>query len=143
MQTLIGFQGELSYKVGGVGAGGDYVVALNVKNLKRSANATAVDASTRAGNGFKQYAQGLVDFGIEFDTVHDPEDDFWTALQSAFETRDVIGIKCLDQAGGEGLEADFIVEKFDDSQDLDDTQRTEVSLKPARSDTAPAWVTGG
>lgn len=145
MQALRGFEAECSYKVGGVAAGGDWVPTDNIKDNAVKLDKTSIDASTRASAPFKTNRGGLIDASIEFDMKFDPDDDFFTLVQSSFLSGEYFGFRALSQPfeeGGQGLEADMEVFSFEKQEPLDGVQWVKVSMKPIDAGTAPAWVEG-
>lgn len=143
MATKIGYQAALYYKVGGLGGGGSWVLAANVKDVTSQDSATEVDASTRESSGYMWNEPGLISASVEFDVVFDATDPFYSALSTAYYARAAIGIRVMSgpDVGDKGLQADMKVFSLTRNEPLDDLMMVSVVLKPCRSTTAPSIVT--
>jgi len=117
----------------------------NVKDLTLSLESEEADTTTRAASGWKTTATTLLDASLEFEMQWDTSDAAFTALQTAFFAKTSIALAVLDaskdEAGSQGLWADWKVSNFSRAEPLTDTLKVSVTLKPARSDVAPEWVT--
>jgi hypothetical protein len=142
-EFVLGWQGLMQFKVGGVASGEEWTDLTNVRDVTFTNEATEADATTRAQAGFKALVPSLQTAGVEFEMVWNPEDTGFSAIQDAYQNREAIGLRVLDQAGGQGIEADFAIFNFTRDENLDDTMKVKVSAKLTYSSTPPAWVTGG
>lgn len=140
MATQLGMNAKLYYKAGGVAAGGDYTELGNVRDVTFGLEKGEADVTTRANNGWRARTGTLKDGTLEFEMVWDTEDDGFTALKDAFLDGDVVGMKVLDEEDGSGLEADFEVFNFSRTEPLEEAIKVSVSMKIARSETAPVWI---
>lgn len=140
MATLVGYEGVLKYKINGQDDGGSWVEMLNCTNPKMANAADTADSSTRAGEGYKTTEPTLIDLTLTFEMVIDSGDTDFAAFRTAFYARTMIGIQYYDEDGGDGVQADFKITSFEQSQDLSDVQKVSVEMKPCRSDTAPSLI---
>jgi hypothetical protein len=140
---LLGFQGLVQYKVGGVGSGNDWVDLTNIKDLSVKQEATKADATTRAQGGFKAEVPGLQTVGADWEMVWKPGDSGFDAIKSSFQDRAALGLRIISEVGGDGVEGDFAVFMFEKEENLDDVQKVKVSVGLTYSTTAPVWITGG
>lgn len=143
MAEVKGWTAGFFYKVGGIAAGGSWVLATNIVDLTGTNTATEIPASTRASNGYTQTEPGQLNADATFDVIHDTADPFYQALEAAFLARSVIGVRVLDgtAAGSKGLQADMKVFSLTSNEPLDGLVTKSVVLKPCRSSTAPSQVT--
>lgn len=112
----------------------------NIKDLTLNCEKGEADVSTRGSNGWKQTLGTLKDASIEFEMVWDPEDVGFAAIADAYFGDTLIAVKCLDEENGIGLLADFSVIRFSKREPLTEAQSVSVTIKPARSDRAPQWL---
>lgn len=141
MAAVLGWEGILNYKAGGVAAVGSYAELTNVRNVTLSLEAGEADVTTRANNGWRATIPTLKEGTIEFEMVWDESDTGFTAVKNAFFGGTVLGIQALSGDPGQGLEADFAVTNFSRNEDLEEAMIVSVSLKITYSATAPAWIT--
>lgn len=92
---------------------------------------TEVESTTRETEGFKTYIAGLKDISLSFKHVYDPEDEGYQLLHNAFYNDTPLSLRPADNDGN-GLEADWEIFTFDESQDDDDIVRVSVTAKPTR-----------
>lgn len=117
----------------------------NVRDVTVNLETGEADVTTRGGSGWRQTAQTLKDGTVEFEMIHDPGDEDFTAIQEAWLNGTNIALAVLDgastDAGVQGLWADFQITNFSQSQPLEEAMTISVTAKPARSSVAPEWVT--
>jgi len=140
MAYKLGLDCKLYYSSSGVS--GAKTLATNVRDVTLSVEATEADLTTRGSGGWEAIVAALLKGSLEFDIVWDTADAFFTALQTAFFAKSIIGIWVLDAAtpSGQGLKADMSVLKFSRNEPLTGGVTVSVSLKPAYG-TTPAWGT--
>ena len=54
----------------------------------------------------------------------------------------MIGLQILDEADGQGLQADFSITNFSRNEALEEAITVSVTAKVTYSDTAPSWIGG-
>ncbi len=140
MAYKLGLDCKLYYSSSGVS--GAKTLATNVKDVAVSVEATEADLTTRGSGGWEAIVAALLKGSLEFEIVWDTADAFFTALQTAFFAKSIIGMWILDAAtpSGQGLKADMSVLKFTRNEPLTGGVTVSISLKPAYG-TAPAWGT--
>lgn len=119
----------------------------NVRNVTLNLERGEADVTTRANQGWRATVGTLKEATIEFEMVWDTEDAGFTAIRQAFLGQSpyasgVVAIRALDQANGQGLEADCMILSFSRNESLEEAITVNVSAKPTYSTRAPAWVTG-
>lgn len=137
MGLRIGLDAKLYYGTAGSSATGviDGVneVTLNLEKGEAAFNSRA-SAWEIIRAGLKK---GSIEFKIPNNTAHAA---VITALAAAFINDTPLAFKVLDAVGGNGLDADFEVLKFNRSEPLEDAQTYDVSVKPTYVSRYPAWV---
>lgn len=127
------------------GAPEGLVEMKNVKDVTVNLETGEADVTTRGGIGWRQTAATLKDGSVEFEMIHDPSDSDFGAIKDAWLNGTNIALAVLDgpsdEAGVQGLWADFQITNFSQSQPLEEALSYSVTAKPARSAVAPAWIT--
>lgn len=137
--SVRGIDAKLYYATDGV-SGGTWVEAGNISADAINFTADEIEDTTRDNQGWKSFTTGLKDGTLEFTMNWLPSDAAFTAFKDAFDTPSHIGIRLLDQAGGEGFEADFRVSGFSWDRSKDGVQEVTVSARPYYVDTAPTFI---
>ena len=88
--------------------------------------------NTRGAAGMGQDEPLIIRAPIEFEMVVDSGDADYLAYRTAFLTRAKMGIQWYDEPGGEGVEGDYKVFKFQHGQPKDGLQTVSVAIKPCR-----------
>jgi hypothetical protein len=118
-----------------------------VKNVTLNLETGEADVTTRGNNGWKATVSTLKDASIEFEMVWDTSDAGFTAIKNAYFGNSAIALLALDKdaAGGQGLDADFMITNFTREEPLDAAITVKVTAKPTLSTRAPQWhtVSGG
>lgn len=138
--TPLGMNAKLSIKEDGVAAGGDFIELTNVQDVTLNLEKSEADVTTRGNNGWRARKGTLKDGTIDFKMVWDDTDDNFNILKDAFLDGNVVGVQCLSETDGSGLEADMEVFSFTRNEALEEAIVANVTLKIARSDTPPEWV---
>ena len=138
--VLPGYDGELYYKVGGQAAGGSYVLLTNATDVTQDQSASEGGSTTRASKPYSTSEPLLIALQIDFEMIVDSGDTHYAAFRTAFYAKTMLGIQFYDENGGEGIQADYKIHKFQHQQPLDNVQKVSVMLKPCRSDTAPSLI---
>jgi len=112
----------------------------NIKDVTLNLEKGEADVTTRGGNGWRQTLATLKEGSIEFEMVWDPDDGAFGAVKDAYFNDTLIAMKFLDEAGGEGLDADFTVTNLTRNEALEEAITASVTVKVAYSDRAPQWV---
>lgn len=143
MAYTLGMNGKL-YRNDGTYAVPDWVEVTNVTDVTLSLEASEADVTTRTNNGWRATVQALREATVEFEMVWDTADENFTAVQEAFMAGTTIEFAVLDGAiddpGSQGFRATMSVLKFSRSEPLEEAMKASVTLKPAYSANAPAWV---
>jgi len=117
----------------------------NCKDLTLGLESSEADVTTRESGGWKAVVAALKEATIEFQMVYDPGDTNWEAIRDAWLEKTPLEFAVMDGGittnGSQGLRAAMAVLKFSESQNLEEALMTDVSIKPTRSDNAPAWYT--
>lgn len=123
-----------------------WTVMDNVKDLTLTLTKEAIDVSTRAAAGWREFVDGLKDASIEWSMVWDDGDTAFTAIKAAFLNNTAIEVLVLDGAynstGSQGLRATCMVESFTRNETLGEALMVDVTIRPTKnSNAAPAWFT--
>ncbi len=118
----------------------------NIANLSLNLDKDEIDLTTRGSGGFKEFVDGLIDAGIDFDLVWDTSDAAFTAIQTAYFAKTAVEFLILDgdegTTGSQGLRVTCMIKKFSRSEQLGDALKVDVTIRPVKnSDAAPAWYT--
>lgn len=140
MAAKLGMKGKLYYKIGGQAAGGAWVELGNTRDVTLPMETATADATTRANAGWRAKVGTLREAPVEFEMVWDPADAGFAAIRDAFLNGDIIGLQVLDEAAGEGLQADFMITRFERTEPLEDVMKVAVTAEVTYSATAPSWV---
>ncbi len=114
----------------------------NVKDVTLSLEAGEADVTTRANGGWKATAATLKDASVEFEMIWDTEDPGFSAIQQAFFGNQPLALAILDGESGSGLDADFVITKFDRNEPLEEAITVSITVKPTYSTRAPEWIEG-
>jgi hypothetical protein len=105
----------------------------NVKDLSTDFTAGEADITTRANGGWRGTLATLREATITFQMVWDSNDAGFTAIQTAFLSSGMVAFAVLDQpigSGGEqGLIGNFSITNFSQTQNLEEAQLVDVSIK--------------
>jgi hypothetical protein len=141
------FNAKLYYCVAGISETPTWTELSIVKDVTLSLKPDETDVTTRANAGFKAAMPTLMDSNIEFEMPWDTDNTGFKALLTAFNSRTVIGIACMDAditaAGSQGRVADMAIMDFTRSEKLSDVITAKVTLKPGYSVNAPQWKVVG
>lgn len=140
MAIRLGMRGVLNIKAGGVAAAGEWTPVPIVRDLTLNITSGEADATTRGNNGWQATVTTLLDASVDFEIVHNPTNAGYQALRDAMLAREAIGMQVLDEAGGEGLQADMMITNFSRGEALQDNMTISVTAKPTLSDTPPEWI---
>lgn len=145
MAHVLAEDAKLYYNTGTYGTP-TWTEITNVKDLTLSLEKDEIDLTTRGSNGFKEFADGLIDASVEFGLLWDTSDAAFTALQDAFFNKTSEELLILDgssaTSGNQGLRATMMVKSFSRSESLGEALMVEVSVRPVKnSNAAPAWYT--
>lgn len=140
MSTVLGYEAKLNYKSGGIAAGGSWTAITNAKDVTVNGEKGEADVTTRANNGYRARKGALKDLTIDFEMVWDTSDAAFNAMRDSFYNGTLIGIQALDVLNGQGPQMDMEVFGFNKKEPLEEAQSVSITLKVARSATAPSWV---
>jgi len=107
----------------------------NVKDLSTDFSAGEADITTRGNGGWRATLATLREATITFQMVWDTTDAAFTAIHTAFRTSGLIAFAVLDQAaattGAQGLTGNFSITNFSQTQNLEEAQMVDVTIKLA------------
>lgn len=141
MPIKLGMEAKLLYAAGGQ-SGGTWTAMDNVRDVTLSLEAGEADVTTRANEGWRATVATLKEASVEWEMVWDTADAGFTAIKNAFFNNDLIGLQILDEADGQGLQADFSITNFSRNEALEEAITVSVTAKVTYSDTAPTWIGG-
>lgn len=142
MAAKLGMKGKLYYKVGGQAAGGSWLELGNTRDVTLPLEKATADATVRANQGWRAKVATLKEAPLEFEMVWDTADAGFAAIRDAFLNDEIIGFQVLDEAAGEGLQADFMISRFERTEPLEDVMKVAVTAEVTYSATAPTWIGG-
>jgi len=142
MAFKLGMAAVIKYRIGGQNGSGSWAALTNVRDVTLTLEAGEADATTRANNGWRATVATLREASVEFEMVWDTADAGFAAIKDAYLNNGVIGLQILDgDAGGQGLQADFMITGFTRNEPLEEAITVSVTAKVAYSATAPSWIT--
>jgi hypothetical protein len=113
------------------------------RDVKVTMTADEADVTTRGALGWKQMIQGLRELSFEFQIVHDPEDEVWEYLRSAFWSNTPIDLWAADQvysdADAQGPRGVCAVFGFDKNEALSEGVVHDLVAKNTYSEDPPTW----
>ena len=142
MSAKLGMDAKLYFKVDGQAGGGAWTEMSNVSDVTLNLEAGEADVTTRANGGWRATVATLKEGSVEFEMLWKPSDPGFAAVKNAFFNNGMIGLQILDEAAGEGLQADFSVTNFSRSEPLEEGIKVSVTVKITDSDTPPSWIGG-
>jgi predicted secreted protein len=108
-----------------------------VRDAGPDIEAAEVDVTTResARKGWRAWAPGLKDLTLDFELLLDKDDPNVEKLLDAFIDREEISAAMMDgdieENGSQGPAGNFVVVQFSRQEDLEETVRYQVRLKPS------------
>lgn len=138
----LGWEAKLYYMVGGQAGGGSWVELTNARDVTVTPADDEVEVTTRRSAGTKEFVQGLRDITIEGEMINDSTDPGFVAFKNAWLNRQVIGIRALDVANGQGPQFDAIIPTFSRGEPLGDVQTISFTIRPTRSTVVQSWYVG-
>ena len=137
MSIKLGMEAKLYYGAAGATAATELT---NVKDVTLNLESGEADVTTRANAGWRATVGTLKTGSVEFEMIWDSDDLGFTAIKDAYFNNEPIALAILDEAGGEGLDADFSITSFSRKEALEEAITVSVTAKPTYSTRAPAWV---
>ena len=137
MSIKLGMEAKLYYGAAGATAATELT---NVKDVTLNLESGEADVTTRANAGWRATVGTLKTGSVEFEMIWDSDDAGFTAIKDAYFNNEPIALAILDEAGGEGLDADFSITNFSRKEALEQAITVSVTAKPTYSTRAPAWV---
>ena len=137
MSIKLGMEAKLYYGAAGATATTELT---NVKDVTLNLESGEADVTTRANAGWRATVGTLKTGSVEFEMIWDSDDLGFTAIKDAYFANTLIALAILDEAGGEGLDADFSITSFSRKEALEEAITVSVTAKPTYSTRAPAWV---
>lgn len=141
MGFKLALDAKLMYMEDGQDAGGSWTEAGNVQDVSFDLEKDTADVTTRANEGWEAMVGTLKKATLKFKSIWDPDDAFFEVLREAFLTDGaIIGFQILDEAAGQGLQADFMITKFSRGEPLREAITVDVEAVVTYSATAPSWI---
>jgi TP901-1 family phage major tail protein len=137
MSIKLGMEAKLYYGAAGTTAASELT---NVKDVTLNLESGEADVTTRGNAGWRATVGTLKTGSVEFEMIWDSDDLGFTAIKDAYFNNEPIALAILDEAGGEGLDADFSITSFSRKEALEEAITVSVTAKPTYSTRAPAWV---
>jgi len=134
--VIVGLDGKLLYGTAGSTATTEIV---NAEDVTLNLGTVEVD-TTRRGSTWETGKPVLNNAEITFTLQKREGDAARSALMTAFLNRTRIALYGRELATGAGLNADFYITGFNDSQPLKDKQTIEVTAKLTDELRAPVWA---
>jgi len=147
MAIVIGLNGKL-YKNTGTYGSPTWTLVTKVMDLELKIEADQFEVSNRAGGGYKEYVNTLVDAEISWGMPYDASDTLLTSFQtaarpggSAIEFLVLDGLQAT--TGSQGLRVTCALKTASGrSEKLGEAMTIAVTAKPTpNSNAAPAWYT--
>ena len=123
---VLGMNAKLYHGVAGTTAATEMT---NVRDVTLTLEAGEADVTTRANLGWRATAPTLRECSAEFEMVWDPDDAGFTAIKTAFLASDLIALKVLDKAAGQGPDGDFAITSFSRAEALEEAITVSVTAK--------------
>lgn len=142
MAARIGIDCKLYYKLGGQAAGGSWTEIPDARDLTLAMDKDEADVSRR-GVKVKMFRGALLGIDPEWDQIWNKGAQVLADLRDSYLNDTLIGLRILDGvngAGGEGIEGDFIVFKYEREEKMNGEVALSVGTKTADSTPAPHWV---
>lgn len=139
MAFVLGKDGVLSYKSGGVAGGGSWTPITNATDVTVDADSETADITTRGGGGWSQEVATIRKLSIKFGMVWDTADTGFTTIRDAWLNNTVVGIRAFDSAS-HGPTFDAMVSKFTRNEPIKGAMMVDVELVSAYSATAPTYA---
>jgi len=114
----------------------------NVRDVTLNLEVASADVTTRGDGGWRVNVPTLRDASLTFQMVWDPEDANFVKVRNAYlpgTDTDAVAFLVLDKEGGQGFDADFMIESFTRNEELENAVMADVTARPARSTRAPSW----
>jgi hypothetical protein len=119
----------------------------NVRDVTLNLEKGEADVTTRGSGGFRATKGTLKDASLEFESVYDPDDADYVALETAYFNDTALDVAVADGdiavSGTKYIRAEMEVFSFSRSEPLEEGVTVSVSMKPTYSAHPPAQVTVG
>lgn len=116
----------------------------NVKDLSINVETSEADVTTRGNAGWEASLATTKKAELSFNMVYDTSDAGLLLVQKSYFTNANLPLAVLDgpkaTTGTRGFWADWMVTKFEKTENLGDAQMVSVTLKPGYSSVAPEPV---
>jgi predicted secreted protein len=114
----------------------------NVTDVTINMDKAEADATIRGNDGWRATVGTLKEGSVEFEMIWDTDEAGFTAVKNAFFNDTAIALAFFTE-DGDGLDADFTITNFSQTQPLEDVVKAQVTAKPTYSTRAPTWSDGG
>lgn len=112
----------------------------NVKDLNVNMDTDTAEATTRASGGYKSYLPALKDVTMDFSMNADSADADFVAIRTAYISNTPIALFPANNSGEAGLDADWIITSFSETQNLSEVVTVSVTAKPYTGERNPQYV---
>lgn len=145
MAIVVSENAKLYYNSGSY-ASPTWVEVTLAKDVTLNMEKSDIDVTTRGSGGFTEYANGLIDAGIDFSMLYNTADASFAAIRTAFFSKTNVEMLVLDgpesTTGSQGLRANMLVGGFTRNETLGEALMVDVTMKPvANDDSVPSWFT--
>lgn len=113
----------------------------NCRDLTLNTERGEADLSTRGSGGWRIRKSTLANAEINFQLVYDPDDEDYTAFESAFFDKSTIQVAACDDQGN-GLSIVGEVFNFSRNEGLEDAVTVDVTIRASDPSNPPEAVTG-
>lgn len=135
MSKKVGYAAKL---YGGAAGSTPSTLVSHAKDVKVTVDIDTIDATDRSNGGWKDNLAGLKDATLSFHLVYDSEDTNYPAIKSAAMSSTPYAFKA-DNGNGGGLDADWTIKKFEESQENSEAIGADVECIPYTNTRTPTW----
>lgn len=136
MSDIIIFGKDCALYIGAAGSEAGTLVG-NVRDLTLRKSRNEVEAGARDSGSVEEFVTSLKSYEISFTLRVRLDDPNYETLDDAYDSGDPIAALCLTApktvANAKGIDGDFVVTSFVESQPLNGIVTVDVSLKPTPS----------
>lgn len=111
----------------------------HAKDVKVSVSIDTIDATDRDNSGWKDNLAGLKDATLSFHLVYDSTDTNYSTIRAASIAGTPLAFK-PDNGNGSGLDADWTITKFEESQENGEAVGADVECVPYCGSRTPSWT---
>lgn len=124
-----GFEKKLFYGTAGTKATTE---CKKVRDVNTGLDKSKIDVTTREADGWTMNRGGLKEAEVEWEMLADKKDSEYTTFLTHFLTGSSFSLY-VEDGGGKGLDADFVMVEFSETQDLEEGVVTRCVAVPSFS----------